>query len=142
MLDKTKTPRRGAFDYLLDGNSVHVDPPPPIHRGPPQRIVINIDLTDRRNLTVRDKRGSRLASWILVFIVGFILLALTAHGQTRWQDNRVGQSTYWYSPDTGMRGQERQMPDGSMRSTWQDPSGHVTDCVVQRFGNSTTRRCQ
>ena len=32
-------------------------------------------------------------------------------------------------------------PDGSVRSEWQDRKGHVTDCVVLRFGNAISRRC-
>lgn len=143
---RDKEPKRGSFDYLLDGNSIHEDPPigrivVPPNGGHPRGITINIEITERRRTAAQERRSARFASRILVLIVLLVLIALAAHGETRWQENRVGTSTYWYNPGTGERGQEWNMPDGSVRSTWQGPDGRTKDCVVQQFGNALSMRC-
>jgi hypothetical protein len=138
---KNKVPKRGAFDYLLDGNAIHVEPPPqPPRREPPGRVRIEIEIMDTRR-RANEAREAHRASWALVFFVIVLILALAAHGQERWQPNRVGSQTYWYNPDSGEHGQEWKMPDGSLRSEWQDHEGKVTSCVVQKFGNTISKEC-
>jgi hypothetical protein len=140
---KDKEPKRGSFDYLLDGNSIHDEPPQPPRREGPGRIRIEIELTDNRNRR-REAREARRNSWVFVGSVILLLIFLatiSAHGEERWIPNHVGSQTYWYNPDTGERGQERRMPDGSTRSEWQDNTGRVTNCVVQKFGNAISRNC-
>jgi hypothetical protein len=142
---KTKPPPRGSFDYLLDGNAVHVDPPPPLGRGGPQRIAVQIEIIERRKPPLANMAAFVLLSSILrlgLAIAGLMLIASVAFGADRWQDNRVGGTTYWQNLDSGVRGQERLMPDGSVRSEWQDPQGHVTHCVVQQFGPTISRECR
>lgn len=144
----TKKPRRGAFDYLLDGNSVHVDPPPPPRWDGPGRIRVEIEIVDRKRGQNKDNLFVSVASsvlmfiWLLVLVFAVIASLSHARGEDRWIPNRVGSQTYWYNPDTGMKGQEWTMPDGSVRSMWQDQRGHVTNCAVQAFGNAISRRCQ
>lgn len=78
---KDKAPKRGAFDYLLHGNSFHADPPQPPRREPPGRIRIEIEIMDSRN-KVREARKAHRASWVfLITMLGiFLTLVLAAHG--------------------------------------------------------------
>jgi hypothetical protein len=143
---KDKLPPRGSFDYLLDGNAYHDEPPQPPRKEDPRRVKIEIEIIERQQGRKAERRQDRRSAlwWIVGAMIGVALVASMrhAHGEQRWQENRVGNQTYWYNPETGVRGQEWPMPDGSVRSTWQDPSGHVKDCVVQRFGNAVSTRCQ
>jgi hypothetical protein len=73
---KNKEPKRGSFDYLLDGNSFHNDPPPP-SGGPPRRVVVNIEITERR----RDRERPGQGGFSLFLVVGIVagLLLAAAH---------------------------------------------------------------
>jgi hypothetical protein len=118
--------------------------PPPERRDGrwPVHIVINIDATaPRRPPRSRASFAAIILRLILVAAALSVLLGGAGHAE-RWQDNRVGSTTYWQNLDTGVRGQERLMPDGSVRSEWQDPRGHVTRCVVQAFGPALSRECR
>lgn len=132
-----KEPKRGAFDYLLN------DPPPPENpeRREPSRIRISIEILEQRRKANGGPGFKEAFIWAGVFLIIMLMFKLARGEEARWQENRVGNNTYWYNPVTGTRGQEWNMPDGSVRSTWQDQSGHVTDCVVQTFGNTLSTRC-
>jgi hypothetical protein len=95
---KTK-PRRGAFDYLLDG--MHDLPPRPPERGGggPQRIRIEIEIVDRRAQPARRSRGG-----VLQFLVALILLSLL-FGVSAMRSLPTGRATSWGRPPTPTAGE-------------------------------------
>jgi hypothetical protein len=73
---KDKEPKRGSFDYLLDGNSFHHDPPPKTG-GPPRRVMIDIEIVERR----RDRERPGQSGFSLFLLAGILigLLLAAAH---------------------------------------------------------------
>ena len=72
-------PPRGAFDYLLDPIREQLRPPPPPPQrdggSGPQRIYINIEITERRAPARRPGLG--LIGWLL-FGLGLLAWSLLA----------------------------------------------------------------
>jgi hypothetical protein len=93
---KTK-PRRGAFDYLLDG--MHDLPPRPPERGGggPQRIRIEIEIIDRR------ARPAPRGGGVLTFLLALLLLGLLfgrGHAQpANWESHQLGSTHYYQGTD-------------------------------------------
>jgi hypothetical protein len=96
MMLKTK-PRRGAFDYLLDG--MHDLPPRPPERGGggAQRIHVQIEITDRRAQPTQRSRGGVLQ---LLVALPSLLFGSLGHAQpSNWSSYQLGSTRYYEGTD-------------------------------------------
>jgi hypothetical protein len=81
-------------NFKLPANVVHVPPVTPEHGGRgPQRITINIEITDRRQRSPSRRSGFGTVAWVLFWL--FMLIVL-AHAQPITYEHQQGPHG-WHS---------------------------------------------
>jgi len=138
---KPKTPKRGAFDYLLGPikeETPYAPPPPPPSEPPrrPQQIKVEIIIEDRRGAPAAPrKRSGSLFWWVLA--IG-LLVALAGHAE-EWRSYELGGTVFSESTD-GWSGRSYRLGN-TVYEEYSKPGERTVRCSSYRLGQTNYTSC-